>query len=868
MKLRFSIHYHTEWGQQLMVCLKYAAADDSIRSARMPMTTHDGEYWQGETSVVESRRSPLETFTYYYIVADSDGRELRREWNRVARTYHFDPTKTYVLNDQWRDLPLPYHLYSRAYDVTQRHADGEPMQALHMPLFRRTLLFRVSAPQLDEGQQVAIVGSHPAMGAWNPTRFLPMEYAGEREWMLTLNAAMMTEGVEYKYVVVGTTDGQLAQWEEGTNRTVDTIPGDGEVRVEYGGHLRTAEKTWRVAGVSVPVFALRSEHSYGVGDFGDLYRLADWLSLTGMKAIQLLPVNDTTLNHQWGDSDPYNIVSAFALHPHYLDLEQLEPLADKSLATTFNRRRCELNSLTYSDYECVDRVKSEYVDHAFSEQGERTLQTDDYRKWYADNKSWLEPYARWTEEQSGGQTKQPTTCFVQYHLHRQLKRAVDHAHEKGIMVKGDLPLGVNRTSVETAIHPEYFNMETQAGSPPDPMMPKGQNWGFPTFRWSKQTDVWFGQRLSHMEQYFDALRIDHVLGFFRVWEIPAEQESAQMGHYAPSLPLTVAEIEHYGLSFRREFMTQPFINDRVTDRIFGIHAQYVRDNFLHPASYGLYRLKDEVSTQRRVRKMFEGRNDENSLWISDGLCHLIENVLFIEDPQQKGTYHPRIGIVNEPVFEALPTDDRDAFMRLYNHYFLQRHETLWGQNGYYRLMSLFSHTHMLLCGEDLGMQPGCVAPVLDSLRILTLEVQRMPKTNGQEFSHLDGLPVRCVASTSTHDMAPLRLWWEENPRQAQRYYTTMMQKQGRAPEQLSAQLAEEIIARHLYSPAMLCILPLQDWLAMDTLLRSKHTRQERINVPGDAFNRWQWRMHLTIEQLLKEEGFNGKLNTMITRSKR
>ena len=225
-------------------------------------------------------------------------------------------------------------------------------------------------------------------------------------------------------------------------------------------------------------------------------------------------------------------------------------------------------------------------------------------------------------------------------------------------------------------------------------------------------------------------------------------------------------------------------------------------------------------------------------------------------------------MLNEPVFDALTAEEKDAFMRLYNNYFYQRHNFFWGSVAIKRLTGIFGNTKMLCCAEDLGMLPDCVAPVLDQLRVLTLEIQSMPKQSGFEFTHLDGNPYRSVATFSTHDMSPLRLWWEENPERTQRYYVTMLQKQGRAPEHLPAHLAEEIIARHLYCPSMLCILSLQDWLAMDGELRSKHPREERINVPSDAYNRWKYRMHLTIEDLLKADRYNNKVRTMITRSKR
>ena len=871
MKLKFTLRYRTAWGESLHVAIAFHSQDGTVRQQNLLMQTEDGELWTLETAALISRQHTLSHIVYRYQVENAEEQVLRKEWDMVPRIYYFDTSKDYIFPDQWRDRPLPYHLYSNAYMTTVQGRRNEQVEASRLPLFRRTIIFRVSAPQLKPGQAVAVCGSHPAIGSWNASRYLKMEYVGQHEWMLSVNALGWLLPIEYKYVIVDEQTNALLKWEEGDNRVIEEEVIDGQVLVLYGEPLRLCEDTWRAAGVVVPVFSLRSEHSYGVGDFGDLRRFVDWAVATGMKFIQVLPVNDTTVSHQWADSCPYNIISAFALHPHYVDLEATGMLRSKQSMTQYIRQRQELNALTYSDYEAVDRVKSEYLHDLFEEQGKKVLDSKDYKDFVAQNEFWLKGYAEYilgSQSTPNVQNSSDFIYYLQFLLHTQLKAAADYAREKGVVLKGDLPIGVHRDSVEIHEHPQLFYLDSSAGAPPDAFSQQGHNWGFPTYRWSEELVDWFQQRMKHMGQYFDALRIDHILGFFRIWEIPADAVSGLLGHFSPALPLTVDEIEYFGLSFRKELYTHPFINDRLLDRLFGVHASYVRDHFLVSKAYNLYDLKDEFATQRKVADYFADRRDENSLWIRDGLMRLISDVLFVKDPRQPDMYHPRIGVLSEPVFEVLSAEEKDAFMRLYNNYFYQRHSFFWGQQALKRLPAIMKGSRMLVCAEDLGMLPDCVEPVLDQLRILTLEIQQMPKQQGFEHAHLEANPIRSVCTISTHDMPSLRQWWQENPERRQRYYVTMLQKEGRAPEQLPAHLAEEIIARHLYCPSMLCMLSLQDWLAMDSELRSKHPQDERINTPSDPYCRWQYRMHLTIEQLLAATKYNNKVRTMITRSRR
>ncbi len=906
MKIKFHIHYNTAWGQNLFVNIAYRTDDGRTRDYLLPMLTDDGETWSLETSVMESRQRPVTSITYRYEVIDSEGRLLRREWDKVPRCYAFDSTRDYEFPDVWRDVPLQAHLYSEAFHVTTSKRRHLPVEAHRLPLFRRTVVFRVSAPQLRPGESVGLCGSHPAMGSWSPSRFLRMNPIGDGDWMLSVNIEGMPLPLEYKYVVIDDKTNHLKAWEDGDNRsTRDAEMRDGQVLVLYGEALRIREPEWKAAGVAVPVFSLRSERSCGVGDFGDIPALVDWAVATGIRIIQLLPLCDTTTTHSWTDSHPYSIISAFALHPHYMALDLLPPLSSEERILAFNRQRRELNALDDSDYMAVDRVKMAYLDEVFAESAQSILSSEDFLSFVHDHEAWLVPYAAfcilrdkhhtarytdWPElavyEEAAvrafldrHETERDRIFFIQYHLHRQLQEAADYAHEHGVALMGDLPVGIYRDSVETWCHPAFFRLDAQVGTPPDQESYQGQNWGLPPFRWEgddgyAETETagglyeWFRWRLAHAGRFFDALRVDHAVGYFRIWEIPAHAVLANMGHFSPALPLSEEEISRYGLTFRRELHTRPFINDRILERLFGIHAEYVREHFLVKQSYGLYALRDEFDTQVKVRDYFGGLTDENSLWIRDGLYRVIANVLFLEDMAQPGMYHPRFMVYNEPIYEILSSEEKDAFMRLYNNYYYERHNGFWAEGAMRRLGAVFSDTRMLVCAEDLGTLPACVPQVLDNLRILSLEIQSMPKQPGYEFTHLETNPYRSVCTLSTHDMPPLRLWWEENIGRAQRYFATILQRVGRAPLQLPAHVAEQIIARQMYSPSMLCVLAIQDWLAMDADLRGKNPAEERINSPYDVYNQWKYRMRPSLSQLLAASKTNAKIHTMVVHSKR
>lgn len=363
----------------------------------------------------------------------------------------------------------------------------------------------------------------------------------------------------------------------------------------------------------------------------------------------------------------------------------------------------------------------------------------------------------------------------------------------------------------------------------------GQNWGFPTYNWDvmeKDGYRWWMKRFQKMSEYFDAYRIDHILGFFRIWEIPMHAVHGLLGQFIPSIPMSREEIESYGLPFREEYLI-PYIHESFLGQVFGPHTDYVKQTFLLPAETpGVYHMKPEFTTQREVESFFAGKNDENSLWIRDGLYTLISDVLFVPDTKEKDKYHPRIGIQRDFIFRSLNEQEQNAFNRLYDQYYYHRHNEFWRQQAMKKLPQLTQSTRMLVCGEDLGMIPDCVSSVMNDLRILSLEIQRMPKNPMHEFGYLNEYPYRSVCTISTHDMSTLRGWWEEDYLQTQRYYNTMLGHYGTAPTVATPELCEEVVRNHLKSNSILCILSLQDWLSIDGKWRNPNVQEERINVPS------------------------------------
>lgn len=887
MKLFFNLQYESRWGQVAYVTGSAEQLGSWDVDKALPMNYLGNNEWGAEADLDSGIY-----LEYKYIIKEGSGYTFWEGGNN--RQLSVSTYDTVAVKDYFHQLLDPERvLLTKVFTDVIMKPESIYKQA-NVVQADELLRFSILAPRVGVGYGMAISGSIAKLGNWKQPVLL--SNTNFPQWELDMDAADFGNMVSYKYCIVRLSDQKIVTWEEGENRLLFPVSSKSKnsLTIIRDEHFKYPVGQWKGAGVAMPVFSLRTNNSYGVGEFNDLKKLVDWCVKTGLRMVQILPINETVATHSWLDSYPYKSITVMALHPMYLHLPALGSLKDKKLMKEFEKNRLELNAKPYVDYVEVTKAKARYFKLIFDQNWDELSKSDDYKLFFEENKEWLRPYAAFCylrdqfktsdfRQWSGYSTYNPDQImaltdpaqafhehiavhyFQQYHLDKQLREVVDYAHQKGVALKGDIPIGISPNSIEAWTEPTLFNLDGQAGAPPDDFAMMGQNWGFPTYNWDVMASdgyAWWKKRLLMMEKYFDAYRIDHILGFFRIWEIPYNALHGLLGYFKPGLPMSSSEIEDWGLWFDEERFTKPYIRGYFLHDFFGEYADEVRRNYLIETDYDQYELKPAFDTQRKIYNHFspEGLTKEVSgkdVVIRDGLMSLINEVLFIKDPYTAhNAYHPRIAFHFTYSYRDLEDYKKNALNDLYIHFFYKRHEEFWKHHAMAKLPAIVSASNMLVCGEDLGMVPDNVPDVMKSLNILSLEIQRMPKNPRVEFAHPADAPYLSVCTTSTHDMSTVRGWWEEDRAKTQRFYHHVLGHNNQAPYFAEPWICQEIINQHLHSPAMLTIFPLQDLIAMDGNLRWDQTDKERINVPSDPENKWQYRMILTLEELLEADDFN------------
>ncbi len=887
MTLTFRIRFHTRPGQSL-----WLAGSHPMPAHPLPLHYVDNEHWQVSVPLAEEALGA--GLHYSYVLRQSDGSQATDLGRVLPPAAAGGDIENLLVLDSWNHAGLVENVFFtepfRKVLLAHHFATVTPRPAEHP-----THTFRVKAPLLAKSQTICLVGEGAALGHW--TTHAPVllgRKADEDHFSVQLDLRGQAFPLAYKYGVYDVALKTFVRFEDGANRFLTDELAPAKPTLVNDGFVRLAANQWRGAGVVVPVFSLRSDGGFGVGEFADLKPLADWGRQVGLKLIQLLPINDTIATKTWKDSYPYAAISAFALHPIYIKLGAVANGKNKKLLAALEPERLRLNALPAVDYEAVMAAKLGFLKKIFPAQKTATLRAPGYKTFFSANQPWLIPYAafcylrdkfgtpdfsRWPEHQkfdadriaalAKGNDEIAFHFFVQYHLHLQLREATGHLHDAGLVLKGDIAIGVYRHGADAWQHPELFHMDMQAGAPPDPFAAKGQNWGFPTYNWPRMAAdgfAWWKQRFAQMGEYFDAFRIDHILGFFRIWSSPAHAVEGILGHFVPAIAIERGEFAARGIAFDEQRFTEPFINGAVLQHVFGDNADGVRHEFLPPTGGGHYALKPEFATQRQVEDYFAGREaNARNRALKTGLFELISEVILLA---VDGKFHFRIAMEQTWSFKDLPRETQAKLRDLYVDYFYRRQDDFWMHEAMKKLPALKRVTNMLICGEDLGMVPACVPVVMQDLGILGLEIQRMPKKLNVDFSRPADAPYLSVVMPSTHDMSTVRGWWEEDAALTQRFYNSELGRPGAAPAKATPEIVEAVVRQHLASPAMWTIFQMQDLFGINGNLRRADAEAERINVPAIPNYYWRYRLHLTLAQLQKATEFNSQIHGLLAENGR
>ncbi|MBP5365375.1 MAG: 4-alpha-glucanotransferase [Bacteroidales bacterium] len=857
MSRRFSIHYNTSDSEHIMIEVR---TKQNGKTDLKEMHNENGTQIFDDTSKGE--------MWYRYVLQTPDG------YIKERHDRYIPACDNVAIVDFWRSPEmhsdvLRAEAFSNAVFETLNKRDNATKPN------KGVLTIQLYDPRIGDDEAFCIVSKQ--FINWNTDKAFVMNQYNNFLWQCNISDIVLLKEFEFKFGIWDTKNNCFKRYEEGNNKIIKVDPTKQATLVSYNEF--NYDKEWRCAGVAVPVFSLRTTKSCGCGEFADLKDLADWCKLAGLKIIQLLPINDTTASLNWRDSYPYNAISVMALHPNYIAVGDVYQYYGKRIASYERETGFFLNDLNYSDYPRVYAWKNKNLKSLFDKNTEAVISDAELQKYLTENSWWLKSYAafsalrdkyktanfrNWPEyskfdSKAVDEFFKPKNklyndvmfyVFVQYHLERQLNNAIAYIHSLNIALKGDLPIGINPNSVEAWVEPELFNFGLQAGAPPDFFSRDGQNWGFPTYRWevmAKNNFAWWEKRLCRMQQFFDAFRIDHILGFFRIWAIPHPFRSGLMGIFSPALPFTEDELRQRGFKMPMSVaglpsVTRQYLQDQTNEYSQKIETELfdaidnelvMKQKYFDPQAIDIWLENNVISTSReRLRQI---------------LRNILHEVLFVS--VKKGEWHPRIMVNETARFARMSESDRQALKSIHDDYFFSRHNKFWQDVATRNLDGMLRKCKMLVCGEDLGMIPASVPVVMQRMQILALELQRMPKFNWDKYGDCSKYQYLSVCATSSHDISGIRGWWEENFNESQWFYNNVMKHEGEAPRVATENIVSEIMQMNLMSPSMLCINPIQDYAGMVDHMPHLYPNEERINQPADTNNQWKYRVPFKIDEL-------------------
>ena len=629
----------------------------------------------------------------------------------------------------------------------------------------------------------------------------------------------------------------------------------------------------RLIGTVVPVGALVSEKSIGVGEFPDLVEFGALCVKMGVGIVQLLPVNDTGY-----ESSPYSALTAFGLNPMYLRIGDLPEAA--GFEADIEAVRKEFNSKARFPYVSLMKAKMKLLKKIFSKNRAKISSSEALKKWIEQN-SWVKPYAVFrrlkeaNKEKSwkewGGQNaswNDPALAdehlfwaWLQEALDRQFSAAAASLAKAGIILMGDLPILMNDDSCDVWAHPGNFDQAFSAGAPPDMYSPEGQNWGFPIYNWpaqSKDGFTWWKGRLKAAEKYYQAYRIDHVLGFFRIWASRREENSALLGRYVPFIPVTSKDFKDLNYDEGRiHWICEPHIpTGEVWD---AMRAAWDGGEEAAAASAAMVfeEALDRIGDEELwlFKKSIRGGKDIEALDLSSVIKAFLlkawgNRIFFEHAPDQ---FFPVWYYRDSRAYASLSGEEKEALEALLEKHRLES-EKIWEAEGKWLLSMLVDSSSMLPCAEDLGAVPGCVPRVLTQLNILGLRVVRWNRdwsAEGKPYVPFEDYPELSVCTPAVHDSSCLREWWDKEA--DQQAFCDFLGVPF-LPKVYNPGTARIVINKIASAASRFRVFQIQDLLHLSSRWYAADPSSERINVPGsyNDFN-WTYRLPSTISELAKDE---------------
>ena len=641
----------------------------------------------------------------------------------------------------------------------------------------------------------------------------------------------------------------------------------------------------RLLGTVVPVGALRSGKPAAVGEFPDLGEFALLCKKMEIGLIQLLPVNDSGF-----ESSPYSSLSAFALHPIYLRIDDLPEAKDfLNKAAEINREFCEQARFPFQKIlqAKMELLREIYAAHeadieqkaarggslsAWIEQNPWVKEYAVYRRLKEANegKSWKEwpEYRQVTAadisalwEDSQYRKEHLFWVWLQEALDRQFRAAAQAVAEAGIILEGDLPILMNNDSCDVWAHPEIFIQELSAGAPPDMYSPEGQNWGFPVYNWAVQEQdnyAWWKRRLAAAGKYYKAYRIDHVLGFFRIWSSSSRDYSSALGRYIPFIPITNADLNKLDFDKSRiRWISQPHIPtgelwDACRAGANNSDEAAIAEMVKEVCSKALDRIGDEELWL--FKSAIKGEKDISDLGLHSSICPYLfkawhNRILLEYEPEE---YSPVWYYRNSRAYHSLSNDEKTEIEDLVQKHMIKS-EKIWEAQGKKLLSVLVESSPMLPCAEDLGAVPECVPRVLAKLKIFGLRVVRWHRrwdVDNQPYIPFEEYPELSVCTAAVHDSSTIREWWEREADQEQ--FAGFIGFPS-LPKIYNPGTAKAILTKTASARSHYRVFQFQDLLHLCAKWYSADPVSERINVPGtyNDFN-WTYRLPASIEEIAKD----------------